>query len=224
MDKRFLGILGVVIIAFIGIFALSQRSSTSSTGSNNASGQATNHVIGQNQKNVTLIEYGDYQCPVCSTYNLPVKQAVDKYSKDIQFQFIHLPLVSIHQNAFAAARAAEAAGLQNKFWEMNDKLYENQSQWSNSSNAQEMFNNYAKQLALNINQFTQDYKSSKVNDSINADIAKFDKTGKDKATPTFFLNGVYLPNSNLTDPQTGAPTAEKIGAVLQAEIDKQANN
>ncbi len=72
-----------------------------------------------------------------------------------------------------------------------------------------------------MNQFKTDYASSKVNDSINADLAAFDKTSKDKATPTFFLDGVYLPNTSLVDSQTGAPSADKIGQVLQAEITKK---
>ena len=58
-------------------------------------------------------------------------------------------------------------------------------------------------------------------DAINADLAEFNKTGQDKATPTFFINGVYLPNSSLVDPQTGVPTPEKITQTIQAEIAKK---
>jgi protein-disulfide isomerase len=220
MDKRFLSILGVLVILFIGIFAISQHKSTTSTGGSSNS-QATNHIEGQGQKGVTLVEYGDYECPICEAYYLPLKQAVAQYSADIHFQFSNLPLTAIHQNAFAAARAAEAAGLQNKFWEMHDKLYENQSQWVSSSDPQTLFNTYAQTIGLNLNQFKTDYASSKVNDAINADLAAFGKTGKDKATPTFFLDGVYLPNTGLVDPQTGAPTADKIAAAIQAEIAKK---
>src|SRR4051812_37282318 len=110
MDKRFLGILGAIIIIFIGIFAISQHSSNNS-GTNGSGSQATNHVEGGNAKGVTLVEYGDYECPICEAYYLPLKQAVAQYSSDIHFQFRNLPLTAIHQNAFAAARAAEAAAL-----------------------------------------------------------------------------------------------------------------
>jgi protein-disulfide isomerase len=220
MDKRFLGILGALVIIFVGIFAISQNKNSPSTGNSNGS-QATNHIEGQGQKGVTLVEYGDYECPVCEAYYLPLKQAVSQYTNDVHFQFRNLPLTAIHQNAFAGARAAEAAGLQNKYWQMHDKLYENQNDWASSSTPLDAFNQYAQQLGLNVTQFKSDYASSKVNDAINADLAAFDKTGKDKATPTFFLDGAYLPNTSLTDPQTGTPTADKIGAVLKAEIAKK---
>jgi len=221
MDKRFLGILGALVIIFVGIFAISQKSSTNNSNANSSNAsQATKHVIGQGQKGVTLIEYGDYECPICEAYYVPLKQAASQNSTDIYFQFRNLPLTAIHQNAFAGARAAEAAGLQNKFWEMHDKLYENQSQWANSSNPQTFFNSYAQAIGLNLNQFKTDYASSKVNDAINADLAEFNKTSQDKATPTFFLDGKYLSNSELVDSQ-GAPSVDKITAVLKAEIAKK---
>jgi protein-disulfide isomerase len=221
MDRRFLGILGVIVIIFIGIFAISQKSSSNNSGTKNNSSQATNHVEGQGHKGVTLVEWGDYECPICEAYYLPLKEAVAQYSSDIHFQFRNLPLTAIHQNAFAGARATEAAGLQNKFWQMHDKLYDNQNQWVSSSTPLDTFSTYAQQIGLNLNQFKQDYASSKVNDTINADLAIFDKTGKDKATPTFFLDGVYLANTGLVDPQTGAPSVDKINAVIKAEIAKK---
>ena len=221
MDKRFLGILGALVIIFVGIFAISQKSSTNNSNTNSGSNsQATKHVIGQGQKGVTLVEYGDYECPICEAYYLPLKQAASQNSTDIYFQFRNLPLTAIHQNAFAAARAAEAAGLQNKYWEMHDKLYENQNQWASASNPQTFFNTYAQAIGLNLNQFKQDYASSKVNDSINADLAEFNKTSQDKATPTFFLDGKYVPNSEFVDAQ-GAPSADKITALIKAEIAKK---
>jgi len=168
-----------------------------------------------------LVEYGDYECPICEAYYQPVKQAVAKYSGDIHFQFRNLPLTSIHPNAFAAARAAEAAGLQDKFWQMHDKLYENQNDWVSSSSPLDIFTTYATAIGLNVSQFKTDYASSKVNDAINADLAAFAKTGQEQATPTFYMDGTYLPNSQLVD-SSGVPTADKIGAAIQAEIDKKA--
>ncbi|HVI60565.1 MAG TPA: thioredoxin domain-containing protein, partial [Candidatus Saccharimonadales bacterium] len=92
------------------------------------------------------------------------------------------------QNAFAAARAAEAAGMQNKFWEMHDLLYENQAQWSNSGDVSSIFKQYAQQLGLNAAQFQKDYASKAVNNAINADIAAGNKL-KIEGTPTFYLDG-----------------------------------
>jgi protein-disulfide isomerase len=226
MDKRFLGILGAIVVIFIAVFAISQNSSNNSSGGNTKA-QATNHVEGNNAKGVTLVEYGDYECPVCKSYYQPLKDAVAQYKNDIRFQFRNLPLTAIHRNAFAAARAAEAAGLQGKYWQMHDQLYDNQdptgaSGWVASGDPlNEYFVNFAKSLGLDINKFKTDYASSQVNDIINADLAAFDKTGQEKATPTFFLDGTYLPNTALVD-STSNPSADKIGAAIKAEIDKKA--
>jgi protein-disulfide isomerase len=219
MDKRFLGILAGLAIIFVGIFIVSQKSSDNSSNNAGNNSQITNHVEGQNKKKLTLVEYGDYQCPICGAYYQPLKQALTPdVLQNIQFQFRNLPLTSLHPNAFAAARAAEAAGLQNKYWEMHDKLYENQSSWSDSQSALSLFEGYAKEIGLNAGQFKQDYTSDKVNDAINADKAAFGKTGQQEATPTFFLNGKYVPNSNFSDPRTNAPSAELISKYINTQI------
>jgi protein-disulfide isomerase len=222
MDKRFLSILAVLLIIFGGIFFVSQNSSNGSSGGKSSGSQPTNHVEGQNAKNITLVEYGDYQCPICGAYYQPVKDALTpEVLQNIHFQFRNLPLTSIHQNARAAARAAEAAGLQGKYWEMHDKLYENQNSWSESTSPINIFQNYAKDLGLNVTQFQADYSSSKVNDAINADMGEFVKTKQSQATPTFFLNGKYIENAQFTDPGTGAPSAAKITQVINDAIAKQ---
>jgi protein-disulfide isomerase len=216
MDKRFWGILGIIAVIAVGAIWISNNNKDNpSTGSN----QPTQHVEGKNTKHVTLVEYGDYQCPICGAYYPVVKQVVDKFSDDIQFQFRNLPLTSLHQNAFVAARAAEAASLQGKYWQMHDLLYQNQTVWAQTSNAQPTFEGYAQQLGLNVTKFKQDYASEQVNNAINADMAAFQKTGQDQATPTFFINGKYFDNSNFaTD---SGPSADKFTKVLNAEIAKQ---
>jgi protein-disulfide isomerase len=218
MDKRFLAILGIIAAVFIGIFIFSQ-SGKDSDGKNggNSSQQATNHVKGQNAKNVNLTDYGDFQCPVCGLYEPTVEQVYAKYQKDIQFQFRNLPLVSLHPNAFAAARAAEAAGMQNKYWEMHDMLYQNQSTWSSSNNALSLFKQYAQNIGIAVNKFTTDYAKKEVNDAINADIAAFGKTGQEQATPTFFINGKYVSNTDLAG-SDGRPSVDKFSQKLDAAI------
>ncbi len=220
MDKRFLAILASLAIIFVGIFVVSQHSSNKSSGTAN-SAQPTSHVTGAGQKNVTLIEYGDYECPVCEAYYQPLKQVVGKYAADIHFQFRNLPLVQLHKNAFAAARAAEAAGLQNKYWQMHDALYE-QSNWVNwraANNPQTFFETYAQQIGLNLEQLRQDFTSSKVNEAINADIAEFNKTGKSQGTPSFFLDGQYIDNSQVAD--SSGPSFAKFQQLIDAEIAKK---
>lgn len=221
MDKRFLTILAAIAVIFIGIFVVSQHSSDKSK--NGAStAQPSNHVTGNGTKNVTLVEYGDYQCPVCEAYEPVVEQVRSTYNSDIHFQFRNLPLSSVHPNAFSAARAAEAASLQNKFWEMHDALYNgaNWRSWTNSNSPRDLFDGYAKQLGLDEAQFQTDFASDKVNNTVKADLNEFKKTGQQMATPTFFLDGTYVVNSKLTD-QNNRPQFEKFKAVLDAEISKK---
>jgi protein-disulfide isomerase len=166
MDRRFLIILAVIVLAVVGVFWLN-KSKTSAPGKNGTS-QASNHVEGKNTKGVVLIEYGDYQCPACGQFYPIVKQLQSTYASDVSFRFANFPLVQIHPNAMAGARAAEAAALQGKFWEMHDILYENQTAWSASSNPGPYFEQYAASLGLNVNKFKTDIASQGVLDTINA--------------------------------------------------------
>lgn len=186
MSKQFLAVIIVVILAFVGVFIVSNNKSN--TGSSKSAGTPTNHVEGQGKSGVTLVEYGDYQCPYCEEYYPIAKQVAAEFSNQITFQFRNFPLVSIHQNAFAGARAAEAAALQGKFWQMHDALYDYQSQWSTASNPTLYFNQYAQLLGLNVAQFEKDYSSTQVNNSINADMSAGNKLNI-QGTPTFFLDG-----------------------------------
>ena len=186
MSKSFWGVIAVIILVFVGIFAFSGNKTDSKNPSSKAA--LTNHVQGNGKAGVTLVEYGDYQCPFCGQYYPTLKQVEAKFNDQIHFQFRNYPLTNLHPNAFAAARAAEAAALQNKFWEMHDFLYQTQSQWSAGSDALSLFKQYAKQLGMNVTQFETDFASSKVNDLINADTAEGTKLGI-TGTPTFFIDG-----------------------------------
>lgn len=187
MSKTFWAIIAVIVVVFGGILLFNGRKAGAPAGGSGST--PTNHVIGNGEAGVTLVEYGDYQCPFCGQFYPVAKTVQQKYNAQITFQFRNLPLLQVHQNAFAAARAAEAAGLQGKFWEMHDLLYENQATWSKSNNAQAYFEQYASQLSLNLPEFKQAAASGKVNSLINADIAAFMKTGNPESTPTFFLDG-----------------------------------
>lgn len=221
MSRNFLIILVAIIVVLGGVFFLGKGKSDNGSGGS-SSGQATSHISGQGKKGITLMEYGDYECPVCYSYYPVVKQVAAKYNEDIYFQFRNLPLSQIHPNAFAGARAAEAAGLQGKYFEMHDLLYENQDPngqtgWVASSDALDnYFVGFASQLGLNTAKFKQDFSSSTVNDAINADVAAFNKTGQQTATPTFFINGVYVNNTKLID--NNGPSVDKFSAVIDAAI------
>lgn len=193
MNNRFWAILGIITVAFIGVVVFNNKKESSSSVS---TATPSNHIMGKSEKGITLVEYGDFQCPYCGQYYPTVKQVTEKYKDKVAFQFRHYPLQQSHQNAFAASRAAEAAGKQDKFWEMFDLLYAAQSAWSNSNSAQTTFTDYAKSLGLDADQFKKDYASKAVNDTINADMQAFDKLKIRIATPTFILDGKHIEPDN----------------------------
>lgn len=196
MSKQFLGVIIAVTLVLGGIFMFSGDKNQQDSSDNKAKrGTLTTHVKGQGTAGVTLLEYGDYQCPYCAQYYPTIEQVLAKYGDKIKFQFRNFPLVGTHQNAFAAARAAEAAGLQDKYWGMYGLLYQNQDLWKDSKNPLVMYTQYAKQLGMNVDKFKTDYASSQVNDLINADKAEGDKLGV-QGTPTFFLNGKKVQINN----------------------------
>lgn len=218
MSKQFMAILAAVVVGLGVIFWVSGNKSDTNNQSSNSSAKPTSHIEGKGKKNITLVEYGDYQCPVCGGFYPVVKQVVAQYSEDIRFQFRNLPLTQLHPNAFAAARAAEAAGLQNQYFQMHDLLFQNQTGWSEVSNPLATFQAYAQQLKLDMTKFNTDYASSAVNDAIQADVAEFAKTGQSQGTPAFFLDGKYIPNTDVMD-EGNRPSLPKFSALIKAAID-----
>lgn len=195
MSKRFLVVLAAVIIGLGFIFWITRDEAGAP--SDGSATQGSNHTYGEGKSGVVLIEYGDFQCPACGAF-FPILQSLkEKFKEDIIFQFRNFPLTQIHPNAQAAHRAAEAAAKQNKFWEMHDMLYQQQSSWSASTNPVPVFDQYAGQLGLDLTQFKQDFSSSEVNDIINADIKEGQAIGA-TSTPTFVLDGKKL-EQNPTD-------------------------
>jgi protein-disulfide isomerase len=189
MNKQFTAIIVVVIVALIGVFSITNKKENSQKSStNNTQASTSSHTVGAGNKKVTLIEYGDFECPACKAYYPLVKEIKQTYGDDITFQFRNFPLNQIHPNAFLGSRAAEAAGKQGKFFEMHDLLYENQDTWSKASNPTSVLQTFAQQLGLNVDQFKNDMMSSTTSDVINADI-KEGQAIKATSTPTFVLNG-----------------------------------
>jgi protein-disulfide isomerase len=190
MSKRFLIIMAALVVLFIGVIIINKNGkSDNSNGS--SSSQGTNYILGAGKKGVTLVEFGDFQCPACGTYYPIIEQVKQKYINDITFQFRHFPLVQIHPNAMVAHRAAEAAGRQDKFWEMYSLLYTRQQNWVDSSNPTTIMDDYATELGLNIDKFKSDFSSADVNDAISADIKLAQEAGAN-GTPTLVLDGKKL--------------------------------
>ena len=140
---------------------------------------------------VVLEEYGDYQCPPCGLLYPVLKDVEKEYGKQLQIVFHHFPLTKIHKNAMNAARAAEAARNQGKFWEMHDRLYRNQNTWKDLDDPRPTFVQYATELGLNADRFTQDLDSPEVEQRITSDMQKGTSAGV-TGTPTVFIEGQML--------------------------------
>lgn len=183
MSKKTIGVIIAVILAVAGFMIFTKPAETS--------GEPSNHTVGEGTSGVTLIEYGDFQCGACKIYYPVLKQVKEVYGDQITFQFRHFPLESIHVNGRAGSRAAEAAGLQDKFFEMHDMLYENQLEWETIGNPIPLFESYAQSIGLDMERFKTDYRSSVVNATISADIREGQNIKAD-STPTFVLDGIKL--------------------------------
>ena len=141
------------------------------------------HVQGPPDGIITLVEYGDYQCPHCGAAFPIVKQIQKAFAKNVRFAFRHFPLSNVHEYAFPAAIVAEAAGRQDKFWEMHDMIFERQSLLSEYA-----FLDFAKEIGLKIPAFKMDLKDPKLGEKVEADFESGVRSGVN-GTPSFFING-----------------------------------
>ncbi len=153
-------------------------------------------VKGSPDAPIVLIEYSDFECPTCAAFYPIVKQLREELGKDLALVYRQFPLEQIHKNARQAAAAAEAAGLQNKFFEMHDLLFEKQVEWSKLTDASNLFVVYARELGLDTEQFRSDMLSNGVSDAITNDFDGGISLGIN-GTPTFFVNGekINLPRT-----------------------------
>jgi VCBS repeat-containing protein len=149
---------------------------------------ADDHLIGDPSAPVVLIEYLDFQCPVCLTYHPVIEQLIDEYEGELLVVQRHFPLNTPHPNAFEAAQAAEAAGRQGKFHEYGNLLFDNQDEWESLSDPTSFFEQYATELGLNLAQFQSDIQDPAIAARINRDLDVAEDMNF-SGTPTFFLNG-----------------------------------
>jgi protein-disulfide isomerase len=140
------------------------------------------HVLGPQKAPITLLEYGDYECPYCRQANLIVGNVVQQLGDKMRFAFRNFPLTQIHPHAQHAAEAAECAGAQNKFWEMHDILYENQQALED-----ENLLKYAEILKLNMSRFQNDFYNHTFAGLIREDFLSGVRSGVN-GTPTFYIN------------------------------------
>lgn len=213
--KIFGGIIGATIILIIcAVFFLGRGGETAQTQS-----QAKPTVVpmtelvkedswalGTPSAKVTLVEFGDFQCPTCKEYEPTVEAVVKKYGDKIYFVYRHFPITQAHQFALSSADAAEAAGMQGKFWEYHNKLF----QISPNLDKDNLLK-VAKELKLDEAKFSSDLGSDAARQRVLNDMESANKVGVN-GTPTFFINGKQY---SLSELQTVKDFQSKIDPLLK---------
>lgn len=193
-ESKFLAGIGIftVVIVAAGVFFFDRSKPPENT--NQKADEAvllanTKNSIGSPNASVKIVEFADLQCPACRTAQPIVKNMLEKHKDQVYFVWRHYPL-STHKNARVAARAVETAAIQGKFFEMADLLYTKQPEWSEKSDAKDLFAGYAQEIGLDVEKFKTDLDASY--DVIDQDYADGNKVGV-SSTPTFFINGEKKP-------------------------------
>lgn len=198
MNKIVIGIVSAVaIFGFIFLaYKFTNTTSDKTFPEINVVGK-TDHVKWSLAKKNILVEYSDLQCPACKSFYEFMKSEIEASGsansgimKKVTFVYRHFPLAQ-HGEAEQAAYAAEAAGLQGKFFEFSNVLFDNQKEWAENKDAIKKFESYAKELDLDLDKFKKDRDSKEVKDKVNADLLSGQKAAV-SATPTFYLNGKKL--------------------------------
>lgn len=204
-DKFVLGIILLTVVVLIGgIFFVSKMGSSSSSATNNSTPVSDeqkkllevvsdDYIKGNKEASITLVEYLDFECEACGAYYPLIKQLSAEFKDNVRFVNRYFPLPG-HKNGMQAALAVEAAARQNKYWEMHDKLFDEQKTWGEKPAANpKIFEGYAQQIGLNLEQFKKDVASKEVKDRVERDKNSGTRLGV-SGTPTFFLNGDKIPN------------------------------
>jgi Na+/H+ antiporter NhaA len=141
------------------------------------------HIRGANDAPVTLVEYGDYECPYCGQAEIVIRELLGSFGDELRYVWRHLPLNDVHANAQMAAEAAEAAAEQGAFWAMHDTLLNHQGELAPSD-----LGRYAEELGLDVDRFWDEVRRSRHADRIADDVGSADASGV-AGTPSFFING-----------------------------------
>lgn len=217
MNRKFWIVFILLVVGVLGFAVIQSKNNGQTTRKieNPKVVQADDHVRGKTDSKVFLITYGDYECPACNAWEPELEKIREEYNDRVAFIFRNFPLTDKHINAFAAARAAESAALQGKFWEMHDLLYARWAEWrGDNKSAQGKFEGYAEELGLDMTKFKEDYKSESIADRVNSDLASANEVGA-TGTPTFIVNGEIRETGTVTDGKN------KLKQILDQELAKQ---
>ncbi len=185
--KTIMIFVAVTLGILIGVGALLTQFSTSTEKPVSDIAGSSLHVQGSGS--IEIVEFSDFQCPACFSVQAPLKELLTKYDGKVKFVYRHFPLTQIHKNAQISAQAAEAAGIQDKFWQMHDKLFASQTEWQGLADPKETFAKYSEDLGMDKEKFVADLDSQAVKDVVAQDAlaANQNRIG---GTPTFYVNGV----------------------------------
>lgn len=197
-SKFLLGVLLATVIIIAGAFWVFSKPAKPLD--KNLLVPPTAHTFGNSQAKIYLVEFSDFQCPACGAFEPAVETIMTKDKDKLLFVYRHFPLPQ-HGNAIPAARAAEAAAKQEKFWEMHNLLFANQTNLSADT-----YTSLAQQLKLDMTKFKSDMQAADVANLVSSDVAFGNSIAID-ATPTFFLNGTKINPVSPQDLQSQVETA-----------------
>ena len=232
MSNKVLFAVIALIILGLGVIVLrGGDSATETTDGDTASvaNQRSQNIYGLplDESEVVLQEAYSLGCPACAQYHPVLKEIREEFKDKITFQVVHFPLTANFQNALAAHRAVEAAGRQNKFWEMHDKLFEERDLWTYNqassnpiTNPVPQMNLFAEELELDVDKFKADFRSEQVNDIINNDSNYLSDEKNVDTTPTFILNGEVVDSNNFSSAEAARAT---LNEALGIEEDESAD-
>jgi protein-disulfide isomerase len=184
--------VAALLLVPLALFVLFQGFSSSVTAPSPAQVAADDHVLGNPAAPVTRVVYGDFQCPACKEEAEVIARAWSEISNRVQLVFRHYPL-DTHRHAFLAARYAEAAALQDRFWDMYNLLYAEQVLWSSTPNAVQVIEALAEQAGLDVERLRADAELPALREKILADQRGGTRAGV-RATPSLFVNGRLVNN------------------------------
>ncbi|MBA3769493.1 MAG: thioredoxin domain-containing protein [Blastocatellia bacterium] len=180
---------------------------TSSIPPNAPAGATPPNFTGSPTAQVTVEEFADYQCGSCATAHPVLNEIKSMYGSRIKFVFRNFPLLNMHDKAYDAAVIAEAAGLQGKFWDMQNQLFINQSTWISSPNYKQLWNDYAQKIGLDTARLGTDVAGLAAKGRVDADLQRAKAIGV-TGTPTIYVNGQSIGNTIRVDVLKTAIDAE----------------
>lgn len=178
----------------------------------NVMGAQPPNLLGSPNATVMVEEFADFQCGACASAHPKMKELTSLYGSRIKFVFRNFPLaIPAHDKAYEAATAAEAAGLQGRFWDMQNLLFTNQQTWTANPNYRQIWEEYAAKINLDVEKFKNDMAGLNAKSRVDADLQRGRALGV-SSTPTIFVNGVSIPFDQLN--------IETLRPIIDGELQK----